>query len=229
MTSQDSPFDASRGVVDVRRMTSIGVIAMLAASAICVAIAPTLMPDSYSVIEHSISESAAQGVEGAWLARLGFLLLGFAVLTLAAIAGRRWGTWGRLVHRFYGISMIGAAAFAHMPWEDVPYDQFEDFLHTVAAYGVGFAFTGGVLIVALRRGSGPVRIFDLFSIVAAFVIPMVMFNVTGVAGIVQRALFLIGYLWYRMEAVQLSISDLPVGSRHALPETAEATAHGGGV
>ena len=77
------------------RPAAVAVIAVLVASAACVAIAPTLMPDSYSVLEHSVSESGAQGVPGAWLARTGFLLLGLAVLLEAQVVGTRWGPWGR--------------------------------------------------------------------------------------------------------------------------------------
>lgn len=186
------------------RMIAAAVVAMLLASVAAVAIAPTLMPDSYSVIEHSISESAGQGVDGAWLARLGLLLLGFAVLVSAGIAGSRWGVWGRVVHRIYGVSMIGTATFAHMPWENVPFDEFEDFLHSVTSYGVGFAFTAGVLIVTFRRGPGmqSARVFDWIAIVAAFVIPMVMFNLSDVAGLVQRVMFGIGYFWYGTETIR---------------------------
>ena len=194
------------------RMMAAAVVAMLLASVAAVAIAPMLMPESYSVVEHSISESAAQGVQDAWLARLGFLLLGFAVLTSTSIAGERWGVRGRLAHRIYGVSMMGVAAFAHMPWEHVPYDAFEDLLHSVAAYGIGFAFTAGVLIVTFRRvpGMWSARVFDWIAIAAAFVIPMVMFNVNGVAGLVQRIMFGIGYLWYGTEAIRSGRRDDPV-------------------
>lgn len=187
--------------------TGAGIALLLLASSLAaVAIAPTLMPDSYSWVEHSISESAAQGVPGAWLARLGLLLFGFAVLTLVAIAGSAWGLWGRLAHGFYGVSIIAAAAFAHRPWEDVPFDAFEDSLHSVASFGVGFAFTIGVIIVSLRRGpnAGPIRVLDALAVVSAVVIPMVMFNVSGIGGLVQRGMFLVAYLWYGVEAIQLA-------------------------
>lgn len=184
--------DAVRAVP--RKTAATIILALLATSLVAVAIAPALMPDSYSWMEHAVSESAAQGVERAWVARLGFLLLGFAVLLLAGKAGRRWGVWGRSVHRVYGISMIAAAAFAHSPWEDVPFDEFEDSLHSIAASAVGFSFTVGVLIVSFRRGPAarPTRVFDKAAVIAALVLPMVMFNVTGIAGVVQRVLFLIG-------------------------------------
>lgn len=191
-------------VTSGRRPAVIFALLCLAGSLACVAIAPFLMPDSYSWVEHSVSESAGQGVDHAWVARLGFLLLGFGVLLIAVMSGERWGGWGRLAHQVYGVSIIAAAAFAHMPFENVPYDRFEDFLHSVAAFGVGFGFTAGVLLVTFRRGSGArfTRAFDWSAILAAFAVPMMMFNVTGVAGLVQRVMFLIGYLWYAMEAVR---------------------------
>lgn len=211
------------------RSTAVAVIALLAASLACVAIAPLLMPDSYSPIEHAISESAAQGVEGAWLARLGFLMLGFAVLLLAGLAGHRWGVWGRVFHRLYGLSIIAAAAFSHSPWEDVPFDEFEDLLHSVAAFAVGLTFTLGVLIVTFQRRPGEhvARTFDWVAIVAAPALPMLMFNITGIAGVVQRVLFGIGYLWYAVEAVRSARGDVALDYGRPSPQKADAGAAGG--
>jgi hypothetical protein len=69
----------------------VGVLACLAASAAALAVAPILMPTSYSWVAHTTSESAAQGVPGAWLARLGFVTFGFAVLAVAGLARHLWG------------------------------------------------------------------------------------------------------------------------------------------
>ncbi|NNC41487.1 MAG: DUF998 domain-containing protein [Acidimicrobiia bacterium] len=198
-----------RAELNLTRAATVAVgVALLGGSAVCIALAPLLMADSYSIIEHSISESAGQGIQGAWLARTGFLLLGFAVLIVAGLAAARWGLWGRIAHRLYGVSMIAVAAFAHMPWEEVPYDEFEDFLHSVGANLVGFSFTVGVLLVSLRRGPGHrwAQIYDGIAVGAAFVIPMIMFSVDGIAGVVQRTMFAIGYLWYGMEAIR-SVGD----------------------
>lgn len=189
----------------VRGYLSAGaVIAMLAAAVVCIAMAPTLMPDSYSIVEHSVSESAAQGVEGAWLARTGLLVFGFAVLALAGRAGRRWGPAGRILHRIVGVCLIATATFAHMPWENVPYDEFEDLLHSIASFGVGFAFTAGVVAVSLRRAgiAWRARLFDWVAIIAAIIIPMTMFNATGIAGVVQRIMFGVAFVWYGAEAVR---------------------------
>jgi len=187
-----------------RRTTAAAILLLLAASLLAVAFAPILMLDSYSIIEHSVSESAAQGVEGAWMARVGFLCLGLGVLLCAQLAGSRWGLWGRAAHRLYGVSMLGAAAFSHRPWLDVPFDATEDYLHSASANAVGLGFTVGVLLVALRRGRGEVaaRVFDWTAIAVAMGFSMLMFNVDGIAGLVQRIMFLIGYAWYGAEAVR---------------------------
>jgi hypothetical protein len=185
-----------------RRRIGASVLIVLAASLICVAVAPVLMPESYSIVEHSISESAAQRLDGVWLARAGLLLFGLGVLVLSGVASGRWGLWGRVAHRGYGVAIISTAVFAHMPWEEVAYDEFEDLLHSVASFAVGLSFVTGVILVgvARHRPGRWVRAFDGVAVVASLVIPMIMFNVEGYAGLVQRLMFLIAYLWYGMEA-----------------------------
>jgi hypothetical protein len=63
--------------------------------------------------------------------------------------------------------------------------------------------------------------------VAAFVIPMVMFNVTGIAGLVQRALFGIGYLWYGMEAIRSGRASNPEPGGLVSQPTLDTVAIGG--
>jgi hypothetical protein len=181
------------------------ILGLLGLSLASLATAPTLMPASYSVLANTTSESGAQGVEGAWLARLGFLCLGLAVLALANLAGSRWGVWGRIAFRTYAVAMIAVAVFSHMPWEDMPYDAFEDSLHSVAASIVGTAFIAGVLAVTLRRSRGEwnlSRVFDVVALAVAVGVPIVMLNVAGVAGLVQRTMFAIAYIWFGLEAVR---------------------------
>lgn len=177
-------------------------ILLLAAMA-ALALAPLLMPASYSVGAHSVSESAAQGVDGAWLARLGFLLFGFAVISLAFAPGSTWGRWGRRAHAGFGVSMIAAAVFSHGPWDGSAFDELEDLLHSAASFGVGLFFTVGVLLVATRRAEAPawLRIVDGIALAAALVIPLLMANVDA-RGLVQRIMFLVALLWYGLETAR---------------------------
>ena len=63
------------------------IVAGLAAALVCLGVAPLVLPDGYSWIHDGVSESAAQGIAGAWLARLGFVLFGLAVVALALFVG----------------------------------------------------------------------------------------------------------------------------------------------
>ena len=105
------------------------------------------MPDSNSWISHSISESAAQGIESAWLARLGFLLFSFGVIWIVRLAPPRWEVASRMLFLAIGVLICAAAAaFSHRPWESgAPSDATEDLLHSIAATGMGFAFAFGVV------------------------------------------------------------------------------------
>lgn len=92
-----------------------GPIALLVALAVCLATAPILLPPSYSWVAHTTSESAAQGVVGAWLARMGFLFWGFGVLWEVKLNRSRWDKWTGRLHVAFGVLMIATAAFSASP------------------------------------------------------------------------------------------------------------------
>jgi hypothetical protein len=163
------------------------------------------MPAGYSVIEHSISESAGQGIQGAWLARSAFLFVGFAVLLLAGVAGDLWGRGGQAAMRVYAVATIAAGTFAHGPWEEVPYDRFEGYLHTVAAFLAGAGFALGVLVIGSRRPPGPDwrRGLDVLALIAVAVLPVTMLLFDEYTGIQQRFLALVGFAWLFAETVRI--------------------------
>lgn len=182
-------------------------MACLCGSALALALAPLLMPDSYTWVTHTTSESAAQGVSGAWLARLGFLTFGLTVSWLTVISSSRWGRWGTLLHGMFGVLMIATAAFSHRPFEPgIVFDRTEDLLHSVAATAMGFAFALGVVAVMVHRPERPVprRVLDVAALVASVIIPLGMGAWNGSAGLLQRLMFLMAYLWYATEASEVT-------------------------
>jgi hypothetical protein len=186
------------------------VLTGLGISALALGVAPMLMPASYSWIEHTTSESAAQGVEGAWLARLGFLLLGLSVIWLSAIRHVRWGGWGARLHAGFGVFMVAGAAFSIRPWDaSLPFDRTEDVLHSIAATAVGFAFAFGVFAVMLRRARwrSPAAALDLIAIASSIAIPLGMTATPAFAGLLQRAMFLVAYIWFGSEAIREARPD----------------------
>jgi hypothetical protein len=188
-----------------RSRAAVGVGGCLAASATALAVAPTLMPTSYSWVAHTTSESAAQGVPGAWLARLGFMTFGLAVLAVAGLATHLWGRLAAWLHAGFGVLMVAAAVFSARSWEPgVPFDAVEDVLHSVAATAMGFAFAFGVVVVAVRywRAGGGLRGLDMTAVAASVVLPLAMVNWEQFAGALQRPIFVVAYAWYAIEALR---------------------------
>ena len=189
-------------------------LGMLVASAAALMAAPLVLASSYSWIEHTTSESGAQGVNGAWMARAGFLLFGFAVFWISHQRRKDWGQPATAFHVVFGISMAAVAAFSLRSWESgAVFDPTEDLLHSVFATLMGFAFAFGVTAVAihLRRKGIPWRALDIIAVVASVVLPIGMSMYGQVDGILQRLMFAIAYLWYGREAVRTpqSLSELP--------------------
>ncbi|MFZ0627386.1 MAG: DUF998 domain-containing protein [Acidimicrobiia bacterium] len=184
---------------------SLLVIWLLLLSMLAVALAPLLMPDSYSWLVNTISESGGQGVHGAWVTRSGFLLTAIAVLLMCSIASTRWGYWGRAAMRLYAFGLISGAIFAKASWEDVPHDLVEAFLHTLSVFWGGVGFALGILVVSYRRRHPGRwrRGFDLAIVLATPIVPLLMLVFAGHAGLLQRGLALAGYIWLLIEAFRL--------------------------
>lgn len=188
------------------RRNVVGVLLLLFVSALSLLGAPLVMPEGYSWLSNTTSESGAQGVAGAWLARLGFLTFGLAVLWLAAYMRSVWARGVKWLHAAFGAFMTATAAFSHRPWvANIPYDPVEDYLHSFTATAMGFAFALGVLVRLLQRERHDCygRAFDLAALVVATVIPVLMLYLPTMDGLIQRLMFVTAYLWYGNEALRV--------------------------
>jgi uncharacterized membrane protein YhaH (DUF805 family) len=179
-------------------------IAGLLGSALALGIAPLVMPDDYRWVANTTSESAAQGVPGAWLARLGLLLFGCSVLLIVMHRRPYWprpAAWSLLA--FAGF-LVASAVFSTRSWRpDATVDPTEDLLHSVAATAMGFAFAAGLLslLVLAPRITGTVRrALTITAIGASVVLPTAMWLWPGAQGLFQRTMFALAYLWFAMEA-----------------------------
>jgi len=177
----------------------------LAISALALALAPLVLDGSYSWIEHTTSEAGGQGVEGAWLARTGFLMFGLAVIWIAGRCRDQWLQPATFFHLVFAVNMLGVAAFSLRSWQPaIPYDGTEDLLHSVAATAMGFAFAFGVTAVGVRIWieESRWRPLDGVAVAASVALPLWMGLDGSIDGAVQRLMFAIAYLWYGWEAIR---------------------------
>lgn len=182
----------------------LAVIGMLAV-ALVAQVAPLAMPPSYSWTEHGISESAAQGIAGAWVTRAGFILFGLSVLWLASLRHDAWKPIGTALHRAFAVSMFAVAAFSAKPWEPgAAYVEIEDALHSVFAGIIGFSFIVGVMAVMAARRLPTTR--EALPDIVAMIIPTAvsLTTSTNIWGLLQRTMFLTAATWYTREALYAS-------------------------
>jgi len=177
------------------------VAGLLLLSFLALLLAPTQMPNSYSWLQHTTSESGAQGIDGAWLARLGFLLFGLAVLGQTAVLHNTWPLPVQLLLGAFGVFMTAVASFSTRPWlPALPYDPVENWLHSFAASGMGFAFALGVGWRWWHRPwQAKRRMVDLLVVGTAVFIPLAMSFLPNWDGLLQRLMFATAYVWYTLE------------------------------
>lgn len=164
------------------------------------------MPSTYSWISDTTSESAAQGVSGAWLARLGFLLLGLSVMAMAFTAGPLWGRWPAVLHYAFGAMIAAAAAFSTSAWNGGRYVHSEAGIHGVLAGTMGVVFAAAVIGTAVhaRRSRLPRGLtLDVVAVAATVVVAVAMSTAPSAQGAFQRIVFAVMYAWYAAAAVRM--------------------------
>ncbi len=194
-------FDSGHARRKARSPAGLGVLVLLAGAFVVFALAPLAMPASFDWVEHGISESAAQGIDNAWIARIGFILFGLAVIWLAQLRHRAWGPLGTAMHLMFGVSMFGVAAFPTRHWDHaVAYVDNDDLLHSVFAGTIGFGFIAGVVAVMIARKLPTLRAAmpDLAALAITISVPL--FMSADIWGALQRVMFLTAGLWYAREA-----------------------------
>lgn len=191
--------------MDDRLTVRAGVIAGLALATVAFAVSPLLMPDSYSWIAHTLSQAAAQGQEGGWLSRLGFLLAGLTILRLASPDVVDWMPIARHLHRLTGVMVLAAIAFTDRSWDvTAPYDRIENILHSAVATLIVISFSLGVLMVLYEKRLMTGRLPTLETAVVAVQIampPMMLAWVEG-TGLFERVMFGAAFLWYGWEVLR---------------------------
>lgn len=182
-----------------------GVSLLLGASMAAVAAAPVFMPDGYSWIANTISESGAQGIDRAWVARAGVATAGVAVMMLVLAAGDLLPATSRLAFFLYALALFAAVAFPEKPWFEGSEGNLTADLHTAAAFLAGLCFAVGVIALSPHRSptEKATRLFDTAMVGMIVTIPPLMLLFVSYEGLLQRILVVMGYAWLFLETSRI--------------------------
>ncbi|MGB7861311.1 MAG: DUF998 domain-containing protein [Acidimicrobiia bacterium] len=192
-----------------RRLSAYGLISLsrgaLVVSMMMLAVAPWFVPDTYSVVAHTLSESGGQGVDGAWVFRLGLIFAASAVVTITSTARAVWSPTARWWMNTYAFGVVLLAIFPESPFDPGPYNEMVQTLHTASGAIAAIAFILGIATVSISRPHRETwtRAFDWIVIAAVAVIPQVMLVVTY-PGALQRAMVFLGYVWLLIETMRIA-------------------------
>ena len=171
----------------------------LVASALLLIAAPVLVAHGYDWRRHSISESAAQGVRLAWVARAGLFLLGWAACARAP--GAPGLALGMQVGLFtFGVAMMCSAIWSKRPWSDaMVFDARVDRRHSLAAKTAGVAFVVAAIsqLTAQLHTGRELRPLTWLALLTAIACPIVGARMPSINGVAQRLMFGVCYVWLR--------------------------------
>ena len=158
-------------------------------------ILPFFSVEEYSIMKNTTSHLGAQGAPYAWVMNAVFVLLG----TAAIVDSWKWlsNYWlHKVVLTIFGISLILTAFFQHAPIvSGEVFSDLEDDLHSKFATITGFSFVFFAISAAFIESTKKRKIIAACMGIIAILLSMLIFNVTELAGIWQRLMFIIMFAW----------------------------------
>lgn len=187
-------------------------VSLFAISVLLVFAAPRALDASYPPLSASISESAGQLVDGSWLARFALAFSGLGVLATAHLRHRAWPAVTTFAYVAFGVCWILTAAFSARSWQpEAPYVAIEDQLHSFFASAMAIVIVGAATraLTTLRRDPITAALAAALAVGATF-LPLAGLVYPEVAGLLQRSMFLLAYVYFSREA--LISGQVPRGS-----------------
>jgi hypothetical protein len=158
-------------------------------------ILPFFSVNEYSILKNTTSHLGAQGAPYAWVMNLVFALLGIAAVVDGWVRLQKF--WlHKVVLTIFGISLILVAFFQHAPIvSGVEFSALEDDLHSKFATTIGYSFVFFAISAAFIELTRIRSVIAAGMGIIAILLSMLIFNVSELAGVWQRLMFIIMFAW----------------------------------
>ena len=155
------------------------------------------VPEPYNWMHNTISELASQGYRNKWIMQVGFIGFGI-LLSIGVFQNIRLEEnyrFRQILLVIYAVGILLAGIFCTRPFVDgIPYSEVEARLHSIFASIAGFALSAAMLLYFLTDHSRR-RILHAISLVLVLGLSISFGLASSYAGIVQRILYLVGFIW----------------------------------
>jgi hypothetical membrane protein len=160
-------------------------------------VAHIFVPEPYNWMHNTISELASQGYRNKWIMQVGFIGFGI-LLSIGVFQNIRLEEnyrFHQILLVIYAVGILLAGIFCTRPFVDgIPYSEVEARLHSIFASIAGFALSAAMLLYFLTDHSRR-RILHAISLVLVLGLSISFGLASSYAGIVQRILYLVGFIW----------------------------------
>ena len=158
-------------------------------------ILPFFSVNEYSILKNTTSHLGAQGAPYAWVMNVVFVLLGTATIVDGWV--RLSNYWlHKVVLTVFGMSLVLTAFFQHAPIvQGAVFSELEDDLHSKLATITGFSFTFFAIASAFIESSRKRKTIAAGVGILATLLSIFIFNITELAGIWQRTIFIVAFAW----------------------------------
>ena len=162
---------------------------------IVIFVLPYFSDQNYSIIKHTTSELGAQNTPNSWIMNLTFIILGSASI-LDGWKFLKAYKFHKFVLTFFGISLILSALYKHAPIDaTINYNIKEDDLHSLFSSITGFLFTLFAISTSFILEKRKDKLIAVLIGISATLLSVLIFNVSGFAGIWQRLIFISAFGW----------------------------------
>lgn len=156
---------------------------------------PFFSVEEYLILRNTTSHLGAQGAPNAWIMNAIFVLLGTTCMWRGVPAFRRT-PFQQVLLVIFGLSLVATGFFQHKPIvAGIPYDAFEDQLHSVFASVVGFSFTVFATSLIWIESERKRKLQAFGMALLAMILSLLIFNLPEFAGIWQRVMFAASFGW----------------------------------
>lgn len=159
---------------------------------------PFFSVEEYSILRNTTSHLGAQGAPNAWIMNTVFILLGTTCMWKGVPAFRRY-PFQQVVLIFFGLSLVATGFFQHKPIvAGIPFNAFEDQMHSLFASVVGFSFTVFAMSLIWIESERNRKLQAFGMALLAMILSILIFNLSDYAGIWQRVMFASSFGWMIM-------------------------------